>query len=161
DAPRRRRLSGGDRDGPPPRTGPPDAPRVRRARFLPALALSLPILCASPAAIRVAAAAPAPMPHVPSAAVASRPADLSRGWDDLERRARAFAHAPATATFLGGGGVAVDRAALFVAAQNALSGARSGASLTLVDPSGDPVAWAGRAPTVFPSSVSSGAVWSA
>jgi len=60
-----------------------------------------------------------------------------------------------------GGGVAVDRGALFAAAAAALAGGHGGYSLTLLDPTGDPIAWAGRAPTFFPTGEPSGAIWSA
>ena len=140
---------------------------MRRARFLPGLVLSLLSFSFSAAAadagrlIDAPAAGAAARAEEPPRAVAARAAELARGWNDLEARARAFARDPAAATLLGGGGVAVDRAALFVAAERALAGGRAGYSLTLVDPSGEAVAWAGRAPTVFPSATPSGAVWSA
>jgi len=95
------------------------------------------------------------------AAVSRRAAELRRGWEDLDARARVFLRAPAVATSMRGGGVAVDRGALFAAAAAALEGGHGGFSLTLLDPSGDPIAWAGRAPTFFPTGEPSGAIWSA
>ena len=97
----------------------------------------------------------------PSPAAARRAAELRRGWADLDVRARTFLRAPAVASSLRGGGVAVDRSALFAAAEKALAGGRVGFSLTLVDPNGDPAAWAGRAPTFFPIGDPAGAIWSA
>ena len=97
----------------------------------------------------------------PSPAVLERAAELRRGWRDLDERARTFLRAPAVAASMRGGGVAVDRGALFAAAERALAGGRGGYSLTLLDPSGDPIAWAGRAPTFFPVGDPSGAIWSA
>ena len=93
--------------------------------------------------------------------VAARAAELRRGWSDLDARATQFLRTSAVAASLRGGGVAVDRSALFFAAEKALSGGRAGFSLILLDPSGDPLAWGGRAPTFFPTGETSGAVWSA
>jgi len=119
------------------------------------LSLSLSLLSAVPA--------PAARSAAPSAsgAVVARVAELRNGWSDLDRRARSFLRAPVVASTLRGGGVAVDRAGLFAAAERALARGRAGYSLTLLDSDGDPVAWAGRAPTFFPTGDPSGAIWSA
>ncbi|HWC64591.1 MAG TPA: hypothetical protein VG777_00810, partial [Thermoanaerobaculia bacterium] len=108
--------------------------------------------------LSLAFASPRP---TPSAAAVRRAAELRRGWADLDVRARAFLRAPAVASSLRGGGVAVDRAALFSAADRALAGGHGGYSLTLLDPNGDPAAGAGRAPTFFPTGDPSGAIRSA
>ncbi|HET9793071.1 MAG TPA: ATP-binding protein [Thermoanaerobaculia bacterium] len=100
-------------------------------------------------------------PSTSSPAVAKRAAELRRGWEDLDARAHVFLNAPSVASSMRGGGVAVDRGALFAAAAAALSGGHRGFSLTLLDPTGDPIAWAGRAPTFFPTGDPSGAIWSA
>lgn len=57
--------------------------------------------------------------------------------------------------------MALDRPSIFLAADRALNGAPPGASLLLVDSSGDAVAWSGDAPTFVPTRHSEGAVWSA
>jgi len=98
---------------------------------------------------------------VANPAVTSRAAELRHGWSDLDGRARAFLQMPAVVSSIRGGGVAVDRAALFQAAEKALSGGRAGYSLIFFDPSGDPLAWGGRAPAFFPTREPSGAIWSA
>jgi signal transduction histidine kinase len=98
---------------------------------------------------------------LPSPAVSSRAAELRSGWGDLDGRARSFLRTPAVVSSIRGGGVAVDRAALFLAAEKALSGGRAGYSLMFFDPSGDPLAWAGRAPAFYPTREPAGAIWSA
>jgi signal transduction histidine kinase len=98
---------------------------------------------------------------LPSPAVSSRAAELRSGWGDLDGRARTFLRTPAVVSSIRGGGVAVDRAALFLAAEKALSGGRAGYSLMFFDPSGDPLAWAGRAPAFYPTREPAGAIWSA
>ncbi len=104
------------------------------------------------------AASPVPIPSPP---VARRAAELRSGWADLDARARLFLRAPAVAASMRGGGIVVDRGALFAAASAAVAGGHGGFSLTLLDPSGDPIAWAGRAPTFFPTGERAGAIWSA
>lgn len=67
---------------------------------------------------------------------------------DLGRRAAAFQLQPEVARSLEGGGIAVNRLALFNAAGQALAGAPPGAGLALTDPSGTVHAWWGDAPPV-------------
>jgi signal transduction histidine kinase len=110
------------------------------------------------AAASVSTAAP---DIVTDPAVSSRAAELRYGWKDLDVRARTFLRMPDVASSIRGGGVAVDRAALFFSARRALAGGRAGFSLTFFDPSGDALAWAGRAPAFFPTREPSGAIWSA
>jgi signal transduction histidine kinase len=100
----------------------------------------------------------------PGAALARSPAAqaarLRSEWGDLERRADAFVAAPALQRVLHGGGIAVDRAALFSAAAAALAGAPESDFLILTDPAGEPLAWAGHAPALVPARDARGAVWS-
>lgn len=100
-------------------------------------------------------------PIVAGPAVSSKAAELRHGWNDLDARARAFLRMSPVVSSIRGGGVAVDRAALFFAAEKALGGGRAGFSLTFFDPSGDALAWGGRAPAFFPTREPAGAIWSA
>ncbi|HSE64324.1 MAG TPA: ATP-binding protein [Thermoanaerobaculia bacterium] len=83
---------------------------------------------------------------------AAPPASLRRAFQeairDLARRAAAFESQPEVERSLEGGGIAVNRIALFNAAGQALAGAPSGAGLALTDPSGTVHAWWGDAPPV-------------
>jgi signal transduction histidine kinase len=79
-------------------------------------------------------------------------------------RASVFAAAPDVARFLEGGGIAVNRRALFDAAQKALDGAAPNAWLALADPAGAVQAWWGEAPASVSPSTAAGplsAEWSA
>jgi signal transduction histidine kinase len=83
---------------------------------------------------------------------------------DLEVRASVFAAAPEVTRFLEGGGIAVNRRALFDAAQKALDGAAPNAWLALADPAGAVQAWWGEAPasvSPWPSAKPLSAEWSA
>ena len=84
---------------------------------------------------RSAAAPPAELRHAFAAAVS-----------DLTRRASDFQSQPDVARSLEGGGIAVNRLALFNAAGHALSKAPPGAGLSLTDPAGTVHAWWGDAP---------------
>ncbi len=85
----------------------------------------------------------------PRAGAAPPPA-LRRAFDaamaDLERRAADFEKQPDVARSLEGGGIAVNRLALFDAAGQALAGAPPASGLALTDPSGIVHAWWGDAP---------------
>ena len=78
------------------------------------------------------------------------PAALRRAFQsavgDLARRAADFQSQPEVARSLEGGGIAVNRLALFSAAGQALAGAPPGAGLALTDPPGTVHAWWGDAP---------------
>jgi signal transduction histidine kinase len=78
------------------------------------------------------------------------PAELARALDgavrDLAARADAFARAPEVARSLSGGGIAVNRRALFSAARQALEKARPTTWLALTDPAGTVQAWWGEVP---------------
>ncbi|HEU5249182.1 MAG TPA: ATP-binding protein [Thermoanaerobaculia bacterium] len=71
---------------------------------------------------------------------------FSAAVDDLDRRAADFQSQPEVARSLEGGGIAVNRLALFNAAGQALTAAPSGAGLALTDPSGTVHAWWGDPP---------------
>ncbi|HEY6066217.1 MAG TPA: hypothetical protein VIY96_08680, partial [Thermoanaerobaculia bacterium] len=80
------------------------------------------------------------------------PPALSRAFAaavaELSRRAAEFQSQPEVVRSLEGGGIAVNRLALFTAAGHALSGAPPGAGLALTDPSGSVHAWWGEAPSL-------------
>jgi signal transduction histidine kinase len=96
-----------------------------------------------------------------SGAERAEAARLRSGWDDLQRRASRFLGEPAVAGALAGGGIALDRPALFLAAERALEGGEEGFALLFYDPEGELLCWAGRAPAVLPTNSLAGAVWSA
>lgn len=89
----------------------------------------------------------------PSAPGDRPPAELARALDralrDLASRADAFAAAPDVTRALSGGGIAVNRRALFSAARQALEGAPSTSWLALTDPTGSVEAWWGEAPATL------------
>jgi signal transduction histidine kinase len=83
---------------------------------------------------------------------------------DLGRRAAALAANAEVARSLEGGGIAVHRQALFVAARDAMSAAAPGSWIALADPDGNVLAWWGEAPTRMPGAPASGSLavrWSA
>ena len=109
-----------------------------------------------------------PIGRTPASPAARPPPELARGLEsavaDLAARAGAFAAAPDVALALGGGGIAVNRRALFSAARQALEGASPTAWLALTDPAGAVQAWWGETPAVVAAPVGSGPVtvdWSA
>ncbi len=89
---------------------------------------------------------------------------FSRAARDLEERATSFSARPEVARFLQGGGVVVDRPALFTAARQAVERAPSGCWIALTDAFGNVHAWWGEAPSPVPSLVAAdgfSALWSA
>ncbi|HEX9285802.1 MAG TPA: ATP-binding protein [Thermoanaerobaculia bacterium] len=84
------------------------------------------------------------------AATAGPPAALSLAFEkavgELARRSADFQSQRDVARSLEGGGIAVNRLALFAAAGQALAGAPADAGLALTDPSGAIHAWGGDAP---------------
>ncbi len=108
---------------------------------------------------RVPAAAGSPVP--PPAAIGRA---LGGVADDLARRAAALCANAEVARSLEGGGIAVHRQELFLAAREAMEGAAPGSWIALADPSGTVLAWWGEAPTRMPSAPRAGALtvrWSA
>ncbi|HTO76267.1 MAG TPA: ATP-binding protein [Thermoanaerobaculia bacterium] len=96
------------------------------------------------------------------------PADLrdafSRAAADLSGRAGEFSGKPEVSRSLQGGGIAVDRVALFAAARQALEGAPPGCWVALADRSGNVHAWWGEAPSPVPRALQGegfSALWSA
>jgi len=79
------------------------------------------------------------------------PAALVRAFSgaiaDLSRRAATFRTQPEVSRSLEGGGIAVNRLALFDAAGHALAGAPAGTGLALTDPAGNVHAWWGDPPS--------------
>src|SRR5262249_43956839 len=65
---------------------------------------------------------------------------------DLSQRAESFRQKPDVQRSLAGGGIAVNRVALFSAARQALEGASAGTWVGLTDPNGHAQAWWGDAP---------------
>jgi signal transduction histidine kinase/HAMP domain-containing protein len=89
---------------------------------------------------------------------------FSRAAQDLEERATSFSARPEVARFLQGGGVVVDRPALFAAARQAVEKAPSGCWIALTDASGNVHAWWGEAPSPVPRLAASdgfSTLWSA
>jgi signal transduction histidine kinase len=89
---------------------------------------------------------------------------FSRAAAELSDRAAAFAARPEVARSLQGGGVVVDRPALFAAARLALEGAPAGCWIALTDPAGRVHAWWGEAPSPVPRLLAGegfSALWSA
>jgi len=98
----------------------------------------------------------------------SPPADLLRALGDvsrdLSRRAEALASNAEVARSLEGGGIALQRQALFAAAREAMAGAAPGSWIALADPDGNLLAWWGEAPTRTAAAPRQGALavrWSA
>lgn len=79
------------------------------------------------------------------------PRALSRSFDrataDLQARAADLERRPEITRSLLGGGIAVNRLALFSAARQALQGAAAGSWIALTDPAGHVQAWWGDAPS--------------
>jgi len=89
---------------------------------------------------------------------------FSRAAQDLAQRATSFSGRPEVARFLQGGGVVVDRPALFAAARQAVEEAPSGCWIALTDAVGNVHAWWGEAPSPVPRLVVSDGfttLWSA
>lgn len=108
-----------------------------------------------------------PMPW-PAEREGSVPKSLRIGWDraveDLSRRVTTFAGQPEIARSLSGGGIALDRQALFAAAHQALDGAPPGSWIALTDAAGEVHAWWGDTPSSLAGLISVdglGAQWSA
>jgi len=82
------------------------------------------------------------------------PASLSGAFDEtvrgLVQRADSFRARPEVARSLEGGGIAVNRLALFGAARETLQGAAPGSWIALTDPAGNVHAWWGETPSPFP-----------
>ncbi|MGH9365504.1 MAG: ATP-binding protein [Thermoanaerobaculia bacterium] len=96
------------------------------------------------------------------------PKSLGIAWDravqDLSRRVTTFAAQPEIARSLSGGGIVLNRQALFAAAHQALDGAPPGSWIALTDATGDVHAWWGDAPSSLAGLISAdglGAQWSA
>ncbi len=103
-------------------------------------------------------AAPSP---VPPSSIGQALRDVT---DDLARRAAVLASNAEVARSLEGGGIAVHRQALFVAAREAMAGAAPGSWIALADPAGNVLAWWGEAPSRMPAAPKAGALaarWSA
>jgi hypothetical protein len=103
-----------------------------------------------------------------SAAAAAPPSSiglrLSDVAADLTRRAAVLAANAEVARSLGGGGIAVHRQALFVAARDAMVDAPPGSWIALADPAGNVLAWWGEAPSRMPPAPKAGVLavrWSA
>ena len=103
-----------------------------------------------------------------AAAAAAPPASIGRALDDvagdLSRRAAMLAANAEVARSLEGGGIAVHRQALFVAARDAMVDAPPGSWIALADPAGNVLAWWGEAPSRMPPAPKSGVLavrWSA
>ena len=89
---------------------------------------------------------------------------FSKAVGELGRRAADFQSQRDVVRSLEGGGIAVNRLALFTAAGHALANAPPGAGLALTDPSGNVHAWWGDAPPLVGLEFSSGGIavrWSA
>ncbi len=83
---------------------------------------------------------------------------------DLARRADALAANQEVARSLEGGGIALQRQALFAAAREVMNGAAPGTWIALADPTGNVLAWWGEAPTRMPAAPEAGSLsvrWSA
>ena len=96
------------------------------------------------------------------------PETLSKAFraaaENLSRRAETLARMPEVARSLEGGGIAVNRGALFAAARQALQGADNGTWIALTDAAGNVHAWWGEAPASLAGFVASegiGTRWSA
>lgn len=99
--------------------------------------------------------------HVPPSSIERALRDVA---DDLARRAAVLASNAEVARSLEGGGIAVHRQTLFVAAREAMAGAAPGSWIALADPAGNVLAWWGEAPSRMPGAPKAGALaarWSA
>jgi C4-dicarboxylate-specific signal transduction histidine kinase len=91
-------------------------------------------------------------------------AAFARAAADLAARAAKFSTRPEVSRSLEGGGIAVDRVALFGAARQSLEGAPPGCWIALADRSGNVHAWWGEAPSPVPRALEGegfAAYWSA
>lgn len=89
---------------------------------------------------------------------------FARAAGDLAARAASFSGKPEVSRSLQGGGIVVDRAALFAAARQVIEGAPPGCWIALTDRSGSVHAWWGEAPSPVPRPLSAdgfSALWSA
>ncbi|HEY1434512.1 MAG TPA: hypothetical protein VGG65_04005, partial [Thermoanaerobaculia bacterium] len=77
---------------------------------------------------------------------------------DLARRARVLASNDEVGRSLEGGGIALQRQALFGAARDAMVGAAPGSWITLADPDGNVLAWWGETPARMPTAPRSGSL---
>jgi signal transduction histidine kinase len=96
------------------------------------------------------------------------PRDLAKAFssvaDDIAARAASFAGKPEVSRSLQGGGIAVDRMALFAATKQTLEGAPPGCWIALSDRTGNVHAWWGDAPSPVPRAIAAdgfSALWSA
>ena len=103
-----------------------------------------------------------------SAVAAAPPSSIGLGLKgvaaDLSRRAAVLASNAEVARSLEGGGIAVHRQALFVAARDAMVDAPPGSWIALADPAGNVLAWWGEAPSRMPPAPKTGVLavrWSA
>ncbi|HWZ85811.1 MAG TPA: PAS domain-containing protein, partial [Thermoanaerobaculia bacterium] len=89
---------------------------------------------------------------------------LGRVAADLSGRARALASNAEVGRSLEGGGIALQRQALFAAARDTMAGAQPGSWIALADPEGNVLAWWGEAPARMPAAPRAGSLsvgWSA
>ncbi|HKD16494.1 MAG TPA: ATP-binding protein [Thermoanaerobaculia bacterium] len=101
---------------------------------------------------------------VPSAPPPELARALGSVSDDLKGRAKTLAQNAEVARSLEGGGIAIQRQALFSAARDALASAPAGSWIALADPDGTVLAWWGEAPSRMPPPPQVGSVsvrWSA
>jgi hypothetical protein len=105
-----------------------------------------------------------PTPSPSSSPPRDLTAALSAAADDVAARAASFAGKPEVSRSLQGGGIAVDRVALFAAARQTLEGAPPGCWIALSDRAGNVHAWWGDAPSPVPRAIAAdgfSALWSA
>ena len=89
-------------------------------------------------------------PHRPVRLTPALTEAFARAASDLAARASSFSENPEVSRSLLGGGVLVDRAALFAAAREAVEGAPPGLWLALSDRAGNVHAWWGETPSPVP-----------
>jgi signal transduction histidine kinase/HAMP domain-containing protein len=89
-------------------------------------------------------------PHRPTRLAPALTEAFARAAADLAARARSFSEKPDVSRSLLGGGVVVDRAALFAAAREAVEGAPPGVWVALTDRAGNVHAWWGETPSPVP-----------
>ncbi len=94
--------------------------------------------------------APSSSPRPPARLPATLREAFSRAAGDLAARAASFSGKPQVSRSLQGGGIAVDRAALFAAARQVIEGAPPGCWIALTDRAGNVHAWWGEAPSPVP-----------
>src|SRR5207245_4381898 len=106
---------------------------------------------------------PSPAPR-PAAVPEALSTAFRAAAENLSRRAETLARMPEVARSLEGGGIAVNRGALFAAARQALEGAEQGTWIALTDAAGNVHALWGEAPASLAGFVASegiGTRWSA